>query len=50
MDALVINRNKERFNEPPDMDLPIDDYFSKQEEYQEITEDTDVKITDGMIV
>ena len=32
MDDPVINRNIERFNEPPGMDLPIGDYFSKQEE------------------
>ena len=40
----------ERFNEPPDMDLPIDAYFSKQEECQEIAEDSDIKITDEMVV
>ena len=50
MDDPVINRNMERFNEPPDMDLSIDNYFSKQEECQEIAEDTDVKITDKMMV
>ena len=32
LDDPVINRNMERFNKPPDMDLPIDAYFSKQEE------------------
>ena len=32
MDDPTINRNTERFNEPPDMDSPIDEYFSKQEE------------------
>ena len=34
----AINQNLERFNKPPDMDLPIDAYFSKQEECQEIAE------------
>ena len=46
----VINMNIERFNEPPDMDLPIDAYFNKQEECQEIAEDSEVKITDEMMV
>ena len=50
MDDPVINRNMERFNEPPDMDLSIDNYFSKQEECQETAEDTYVKITDEMMV
>ena len=50
MDDPTINRNIERFNEPPDMDAPIDEYFSKQEECQEIAEDTDIKITDEMMV
>ena len=50
LDDPVINRNLERFNEPPDMDLPIDTYFSKQEECQEIAEDSDVKIRDEMMV
>ena len=50
MDDPVINRNMERFNEPSGMDLPIDDYFSKQEECQEIAEDTNVKITDKIMV
>ena len=50
LDYPVINQNLERFNEPPDMDLPIDAYFSKQEGCQEITEDSDVKITDEMMV
>ena len=50
MDEPVINRNMERFNEPSGMDLPIDDYFSKQEECQEIAEDTDIKITGEMMV
>ena len=45
----VINRNMERFNGPPDMDLPIDTYFSKQEECQDIAEDSDIKITDEMM-
>lgn len=50
MDDPTINRNMERFNEPPDMDSPIDEYFSKQEECQEIAQDTDIKITDEMMV
>ena len=29
LDDPVINRNMERFNEPPNMDLPIDVYFRK---------------------
>ena len=49
MDDPFINRNMERFNEPPSMNLPIDD-FSKQEECQETAEDTYVKITDEMMV
>ena len=36
MDEPVINRNMERFNKPSDMDLPIDDYFSKQEEVRRL--------------
>ena len=50
MNDTVINMNIERFNEPPDMDLPIDAYFNKQEECQEIAEDSEVKITDEMMV
>ena len=50
MDDPVINKNFERFNEPPDMDLPINANFSKQEEYQPIAGDSDVKITDEMMV
>ena len=50
MDDPVINKNLERFNEPPDMGLPINAYFSKQEECQEIADDSDVKITDERMV
>ena len=50
LDDPVINRNMECFNETLDMDLPIDAHFSKQEECQEIVEDSDIKITDEMMV
>ena len=49
LDDPVINRTMERFNDPPDMDLPIDAYFRKQEECQEIAEGLDIKITDEMM-
>ena len=32
MDDHLVNANKERFDEPPDMESPIDKYFVKQEE------------------
>ena len=50
LDDPVINRNMERFNESLDMDLLIDAYFSKQKECQENAEDSDIKITDEMMV
>ena len=50
MDDPVINKNLERFNEPPDMDLPINAYFSKQEECHKTAEDSNVKTTNEMMV
>ena len=40
----------DRFNKQTDMDAPINEYYSKQEECQEIAEDMDVKVTDKMMV
>ena len=40
----------ERFHTPPDWNKQIDTYYFKQQECQEIMEDTDIPITDAMMV
>ena len=34
MDNHLVNKNKDKWGQPPDMDLPINIYFAKQEECQ----------------
>ena len=50
MDDLVHNSIMERFEEAPNMDLPIDKYFAKQEECRRLVADTDNPITDAAMV
>ena len=47
MDDHLVNANKERFDEPPDMDSPLDKYFVKQEECQTLSNDSETPITDA---
>ena len=41
MDDIVYNSIIKSFAEPPDMDLPIDKYFTKQEECRLLASDSD---------
>ena len=50
MDDLVYNDIMKRFSEPPDMDLPIDKYFTKQDECYLLASDSDNPITDAAMV
>ena len=51
MDDVVYKELMARFREPPDMDVPIDKYFRKQEECQLISQDSDDPITEkGMVI
>ena len=51
MDDSVYQDLMERFRRPPDMDVPIDKYYRKQEECQLISQDSDDPITDkGMVI
>ena len=50
MDDIVHNSIMERFEEAPNMDLPIDKYFAKQEECRRLVADTDNPITDAAMV
>ena len=50
MDNLVYNDIMKRFSEPPDMDLPIDKYFTKQDKYMLLASDLDNPITDTSMV
>jgi hypothetical protein len=50
MDDLVYNDIMKRFAEPPDMDLPIDKYFTKQDKCQLLASDSDNPISDAAMV
>ena len=50
MDDIVYNSITKSFAEPPDMDLPIDKYFTKQEECRLLASDLDNPITDVAMV
>ena len=50
MDNIVHNSIMERFEEAPNMDLPIDKYFTKQEECRRLVAYTDNPITDAAMV
>ena len=50
MDDHLVNQNKERFDEQPDMNEPIDNYFVKQEECRTLSNDSDTPITDADMV
>ena len=50
MDDLVYNDIMKKFAEPPDMDLPIDKYFTKQDECMLLASDSDNPITDAAMV
>ena len=50
MDDLVYTDIMKRFAEPPDMDLPINKYFTKQDECMLLASDSDNPITDAAMV
>ena len=50
MDDIVYNSIMKLFVEPPNMDLPIDKYFTKQEECRLLASDSDNPITDATMV
>ena len=50
MDDHLVNKNKERFDEQPDMNEPIDNYFVKQEECRTLSNDSDTPISDADMV
>ena len=50
MDDIVYNSITKSFAEPPDMDLPIDKYFTKQEECRLLASNSDNPITDATMV
>ena len=47
MDDHLVNANRAKFEEPPEMDALIDTYFSKQEECQLMAIDSDTPIIDA---
>ena len=47
MDDHLVNENRTRWDEPPDMDIPIDTYFAKQEECKLLSMDSETPITDA---
>ena len=50
IDDLVYNDIIWTFTEPPDMDLPIDKYFTKQDKYMLLASNSDNTITDAAMV
>ena len=50
MDDTVHDAIMKRFEEAPNMDLPIDKYFAKQEECRRLVADTDNPVTDAAMV
>ena len=50
MDDHVLEEIMDKFEEPPDLAVPIDVYYAKQEECQRLAEGTDHKIKDGDMV
>ena len=50
MDNIVSNTITKFFAEPPDMDLPLDKYFTKQEECRLLASDSDNPITNATMV
>ena len=50
MDDTVHGQIMETFREAPDLDVPIDKYFAKQEECQKLVVDTDNPISDAAMV
>ena len=50
MDNIFYNSMTKLFAEPPDMDLPIDKYFTKKEECRLLASDSDNPITDATMV
>ena len=50
MDDTVHSKIMETFREAPDLDVPIDKYFAKQEECQKLVVDTDNPINDAAMV
>ena len=50
MDDTVHDRIMTEFREPPNMDLPIDKYYAKQEECRLQVADSDNPITDSAMV
>ena len=47
MDDHLVNANRQKWDEPPDMDMTIDTYFSKQEECKLLSMDSKTPITDA---
>jgi len=50
MDDTVHSKIMETFREAPDLDVPVDKYFAKQEECQKLVIDTDNPINDAAMV
>ena len=50
MDDLVYNNIMKRFAEPPDMDLPIDKYFTKQDKYMLLASESDKPISNAAMI
>lgn len=50
LDDHVVEEIMDKFEEPPDLLVPIDVYYAKQEECQHLAEGTDHKIKDGDMV
>jgi hypothetical protein len=50
IDDLVYNEIMKGFTEPPNMDLPIDKYFTKQDKCQLLASDSDNSISDTEMV
>ena len=50
LDDHVLEEIQKKFEEPPDLSIPIDVYYAKQEECQKLAEDTDHKIRDEDMV
>ena len=46
MDDHLVNKNMDKWRQPPDTDLPIDVYFAKQEECQRLARDSETPIDD----
>ena len=50
MDDEVHHNSMTDFKQPPNMDLPIDNYFAKQKECRQLVADNEPPITDAAMV